>query len=223
MTLLCWNCQGLGNSRTVRDLHQMVQDKKLNFVFLIEILSKEKTMEKIRCKLGFEGLFVVNPVGRSGGLALLWKENYFLEIFNYSHQHINAIIRNEDGSPGWKFTGFYGNPNTARRWESWELLRFLKTLQPTAWLCAGDFNEILEQEEKQGASLRRNSQINNFRMALEDCDLSDLGFSGPRYTWSNSKSDGNFTQERLDRAVANREWCSRFYHGSSYGSSFFGS
>jgi hypothetical protein len=39
-----------------------------------------------------------------------------------------------------------------------------------------------------------------------------LGFSGPRYTWCNNKSDGNFTQKRLDRAVANREWCLRFHH-----------
>jgi hypothetical protein len=54
--------------------------------------------------------------------------------------------------------------------------------------------------------------MNNFRMALEDCDLSDLEFSGPRYTWCNSRSDGNFTQERLDRAVANSDWCSHFQH-----------
>jgi hypothetical protein len=174
----------------------MVQEKKPNFVFLIETLSKHKYMEKIRCKLGFEGLFVVNPVGRSGSLALLWKGNFFLEIFNYSRHRINAIIRIEDGSPGWKFTGFYGNPNNAKRSESWDLLRLLKSFQPTAWLCAGDFNEIIEQKEKEGAVLRRNSQMNNFRMALEDCDLSDLGFSGPQYTWCNSISDGNFTQER---------------------------
>jgi hypothetical protein len=51
--------------------------------------------------------------------------------------------------------------------------------------------------------------MNNFRMALEDCDL---GFTGPWYTWYNNKSDGNFTQEGLDRAVANRDWCSRFQH-----------
>jgi hypothetical protein len=78
----------------------MVQEKKSNFVFFIETLSKHKHMEKIRCKLGFEGLFVVNPVGRCGGLTLLWKEIFFLEIFNFSRHHINAIIRNEDGSPG---------------------------------------------------------------------------------------------------------------------------
>lgn len=47
-------------------------------------------------------------------------------------------------------------------------------------------------------------------MALEDCDLSDLGSSWPIYTWCNNRSDGNFTQDRLDRAVANREWCARF-------------
>jgi hypothetical protein len=212
MSLLCWNCRGLGNPRTVRVLHQLVKEKKPNFVFLIETLSSGSKMEKIRCKLAFEGLFVVNPVGRSGGLALLWKENSSLEIFNYSRQHINAIIRNDNGSPDWKFTGFYGFPNAARRWESWDLLRFLKTLQPSAWLCVGDFNEILDQEEKQGAASRRLSQINQFRRALEDCDLSDLGFCGPRFTWCNNRRDGNFTQERLDRAVANSEWCSRFNH-----------
>lgn len=49
-------------------------------------------------------------------------------------------------------------------------------------------------------------------MALEDCDLNDLGFFGPQYTWCNSRSDGNFTQERLDRAVVISDWCSRFQH-----------
>jgi hypothetical protein len=52
--------------------------------------------------------------------------------------------------------------------------------------------------EKEGAALRRNSQMNNFRSVLKDCDMSDLGFIGPQYTWCNNRSDGNFTKERLD-------------------------
>jgi exonuclease III len=71
MSLLCWNCRGLRNPQTVQDLHQMVQEKKPKFVFLIETLSKQKQMEKIKSRLGFEGLFVVEPIGRSEGLALL--------------------------------------------------------------------------------------------------------------------------------------------------------
>lgn len=31
-------------------------------------------MEWIRRKIGFEGLFVVEPEGRSGGLALFWRD-----------------------------------------------------------------------------------------------------------------------------------------------------
>jgi hypothetical protein len=99
----------------------MVIDKKPCFIFLIETLCMHKQMEKIRSLLGFEGLFVMNPVGRSGGLAILWKRKNSLEIFNYSRFHINAVISEEDGSSGWKFTGFYGNPDAAKRSASWDL------------------------------------------------------------------------------------------------------
>jgi len=30
------------------------------------------------------------------------------------------------------------------------------------------------------------------------------------YTWSNRRADGSFTRERLDRAMANPEWCTLF-------------
>lgn len=79
-----------------------------------------------------------------------------------------------------------------------------------SWCCAGDFNEILEQAEKDGAGPRRESQMVGFREALEDCGLCDLGFTGPKFTWSNRHTDNSFTQERLDRALGDREWCLLF-------------
>ena len=45
-------------------------------------------------------------------------------------------------------------------------------------------------------------------MALGDCSLSDLGFRGPKYTRNNGRSNASFMKERLNRAVANKEWCS---------------
>jgi hypothetical protein len=47
-----------------------------------------------------------------------------------------------------------------------------------------------------------------FCMALEDCSLSDLGFKGSKYTWNNGRSNVSFMKECLNRAVANKEWCS---------------
>jgi hypothetical protein len=97
-------------------------------------------------------MFVVNPVGKSGGLALLWKEVEELEIQNYSRRHINAIVTDTTTGVQWKFTGFYGHPEWNKRKESWELLKHLQSYSPLAWLCIGDFNEIVDQSEKWGAN-----------------------------------------------------------------------
>ncbi|OEL18601.1 hypothetical protein BAE44_0020380 [Dichanthelium oligosanthes] len=53
--------------------------------------------------------------------------------------------------------------------------------------------------------------MDRFREALEDCSLTDLGFMGDPFTWCNNchNSDG-YIRERLDRAVADIDWRSRF-------------
>jgi hypothetical protein len=93
----------------------------------------------MRIKLGFEGLFVVDPIGWSKGLALIWKEKNELEIQNYSCRHINAVVKIMGSSTPWRLTGFYGHPNWAKCHESWTLLNHLKHLGPEPWLCIGDF------------------------------------------------------------------------------------
>jgi hypothetical protein len=91
--LLNWNCRGLGNPGAVRELCQMVKKKKPTLLFLMETKSRQNKMEGLRVRLGFEGLFVVDPVGRSGGLALLWKESDTLKIQNYTRRHINVVVK----------------------------------------------------------------------------------------------------------------------------------
>jgi hypothetical protein len=57
----------------------------------METKLRQKKMERLKSKMGFQNFFVVDCVGRSGGLALLWREDLELEIQNYSCRHINAI------------------------------------------------------------------------------------------------------------------------------------
>jgi len=129
----------------------------------------KKLMEWIRVKLGFAGCFVVDPVGRSGGLALLWREVGALEIYNFSLRHINATIMDVSGQPLWKLTGFYGHPVCGQRASLWELIHHLKSFSPLPWMCVGDFNEILDQSKKEGAALRSDSQMDGFKNVLKDC------------------------------------------------------
>ena len=154
----------------------MVREKKPHFVFLMKTKCKKSRMESIRVRLGFESVFTMDPIGRNGGLALLWKDRDDLEIQNVSIYHINAIVKLVGEQEGWKFMSFYRNPNWTKQHESWELLQHLQLYSSMPWLCVGDFNEILCQEEKSGALLRRKSQMEQFRSALEICGLADLGY-----------------------------------------------
>jgi endonuclease/exonuclease/phosphatase family metal-dependent hydrolase len=111
------------------------------------------------------------------------------------------VINSVPETQSWKFTRFYGNPN-----ESLSLLNYLESFNPLPWLCAGDFNKVLEENEKWGGRRKALRQMREFHKVVEQCQLQDLGFSGPRFTWHNGREEDGFTQERPDRAFGNMEW-----------------
>jgi exonuclease III len=148
MSLLSWNCRGLGNPRPVRGLHRLVKNKRPVLVFLMETKLRASKMENLKVKLGFGSIFTVDCVGRSRGLALLWNNDFVVNIINYSRRHIHAEVWSKSKRDRWLFTGFYGHPEVARRKESWSLLQHIRASPSVAWVCVGDFNEILEESEK---------------------------------------------------------------------------
>jgi hypothetical protein len=62
-------------------------------VFLVETKLWKVKMDLIRYKLGFTNLLVMDCVEKSGGLALLWGDKIIVDIQNYSHRHINGVIK----------------------------------------------------------------------------------------------------------------------------------
>ncbi|XP_041000807.1 uncharacterized protein LOC121246650 [Juglans microcarpa x Juglans regia] len=95
--LLSWNCRGLGNARTVCELHLLVKKKGPKIIFLLETKCMREKVEGIRNKLGFECSFVVDSIRKSGGLAMLWKVELQAELFYYSQNHISLSISLDDG------------------------------------------------------------------------------------------------------------------------------
>ena len=65
----------------------------------------------------------------------------------------------------WHFTSFYRDTDTSKRQRSWDMLHQLKNNNLLPWMCAGDFNEILSDEEKMG-DLRLARQMENFRVSI---------------------------------------------------------
>ena len=69
MTILAWNCRGMGSALVVRTLADEVRSKDPLLVFLIETKTGESKMKGIRNKLEYTQGITVPSDGRSGGLA----------------------------------------------------------------------------------------------------------------------------------------------------------
>ena len=210
MNSLCWNCRGIGNPRTVHALGDYVRRWNPKLVFLSETKLKVRRMEKVKFRLGFPNGLIVPSRGRSGGLALLWSVDTNLEIKSFSNHHIDAIITESGNGLSWRFTGFYGYPETHLREDSWKLLYFLCNQFNLPWFCCGDFNEILSMNEKTGGTQRSQSQMDSFRNVVNFCGFKDLGFCGPEFTWCNMKEGSDRISLRLDRAFATSDWLEYF-------------
>ncbi|VFQ64823.1 unnamed protein product [Cuscuta campestris] len=205
MSTLSWNCRGLGNPRTVREVVDVVSSKKPDFVFLMETKVNREHAERLRIKIEFEGLFYVDRTGLGGGLALLWKRNNTAQLLSYSKNHVDIMVRLYGRQP-WRMTCFYGFPERSRRSESWNLLRSLSTRSSLPWVVVGDFNDLLFQHEKQGPIPHPEGLLPGFGEALEDCGLLNVPTLGYPFTWERGKGTEAWVEERLDRVVATGDW-----------------
>lgn len=143
---------------------------------------------------------------------MFWSDSINISLHSYSSGHIDCVINLEESF--FKFTGFYGNPNTPARRFSWDLLRRLGSdpiPQVGAWLVGGDFNEIFYEVEKKGGNPRSFSQ------------MKDLKASGPMFTWSNKRRGRATIREKLDRFCGSLDFLSLFKDHEVSNLDFYGS
>ena len=89
-------------------------------------------------------------------------------------------------------------------------MRSLNSRTNIPWICGGDFNEIVRQEEKLGGAPRDHNQMQLFRDVIDECSFMDLGYVGPKFTWAKHYVDGHSIRERLDRCMATNSWFQKF-------------
>ena len=114
MSCLSWNCRGLGNPQTEDEVVALVTTKDPKLVFLMETKVDKPILERVGRRIQFTNLFFVPRINSGGGLALYWKSELVVDVQSFSNRHIDAFI-NHGADDAWRFTGFYGDPETASR------------------------------------------------------------------------------------------------------------
>uniref|UniRef100_A0A803PSL9 DUF4283 domain-containing protein n=1 Tax=Cannabis sativa TaxID=3483 RepID=A0A803PSL9_CANSA len=159
--------------------------------------------------LEYEGCFVVEANGRSGGLVLFWKNEEEVNVDSFFTNHIDSLIQFE-GYGKFRFTGLYGEPNRSLRRNTWQLLWTLYARSKEAWCIMGYFNNVLHNSEKIGGNPYSTWLIEGFKEVTQQCGLIDLEMNGHPFTWEKSKDTPQWIEAKLDRTMVNHDWLIKF-------------
>jgi exonuclease III len=196
MKLISWNCQGMGNPRTVRAFKKLISNHQPDLFFLMETKLMNNQYHFLNSFKDTYSAHIVNCSvsggGRAAGLAIIWnKYSLDMDIKSFDFNYIDMSISTPHNPHVWRATGLYGYPQTPNKFLTCELINDLScTNACSKWLLFGDFNLVLTNEEKIGGNTLDPNITTSFRNTLSHCDLQDLGYNGNIYTWTN-KHQGN--------------------------------
>ncbi|XP_015944358.1 uncharacterized protein LOC107469503 [Arachis duranensis] len=189
----------------------MVKDLKkkysLNLLGLIETKRQVVTKFDVTRIWGHDGSGweFVGSDGASGGLLVIWDECVFNMNNCYKGERWlcveGVMLKN---SFNCAFVLVYGAHGRDEKTHVWEELSYIAGLCQVPCCFLGDFNEILQVEERKDAtSLPRSTE--EFKVWVQDMHLVDLPLTDRKFTWFRGRSCS-----RIDRVLVNVEWLEEF-------------
>ena len=215
MNIIIWNCRRALNPNFHRSITELVHCHSPSLLIVTKTRVGGDRAKEITDSLPFDGAIHADTIGYAGGIWLLWNTDAVdVSVLAATEQEIHAVIKVLASNFSWLLSSIYASPRLVERKILWNNLTQVASLHNLPWLLAGDFNEVLTSEDKFGGlpiNLRKSSMFTNY---LNTCGMIDLGFHGPRYTWSNLKEVRYLIQERLDRGFANASWRATYSEAS---------
>jgi hypothetical protein len=210
MKLLAWNCRGLAQPSIVRSLQAFLRNESSDIVFLTKTKSARHVASPILRQLGYFLTVQAPPSNYRGGLLLAWKFDVNLSAFYVSNNIICAWYYSVIPYVKCLLSFVYGPPYKKTSSEFWTVLSSFGVSLSAPWLCIGDFNVIISQDDKYGGWPYNYLLANPFMDFINTFGMVDLGFSGNPYTWSNHHQGLGLIKERLDRSFASSDWICYF-------------
>lgn len=185
-------------------------EKKPDILCLVETRAKSHKAKPILHKFHFNRFVAVEACGYKGGIWCFWDESKItLKVLSYEAQclHLGVISANK---VNWVMSLIYASTDKRERDTLWQSLTDIGQDMNLPWCLIGDYNEVISQVDKRGGRMVGNTVNKELKKMIDRCELMDLGFTGPMYTWSNRRDPENHITERLDRAWSNRDWQLKF-------------
>ncbi|XP_009599028.1 uncharacterized protein [Nicotiana tomentosiformis] len=174
----------------------------------MEPFCNSSKLEKFRRGLGFDFAFA----NCSNKIWVFGDNIVNCTVIDDMPQYIDCSI-NSNGVTLF-ITLVYVNYKAHIRESLWDDILSFSDDMTSPWMVAGDFNSIVEPEEKKGSRIYSMCKSLPFINCIVGSGLMDLGYYGNPFTWCNGWAPSKRIWARLDRALVNSKWLQKFYDTS---------
>ena len=185
MNMLIWNCRGALNPNCFSLIFDLIHKHLPAILVIMEMKVSGDRARSIVNRLPMDGAILVNNIGLTGGLWVLWDSTQ-VDVFELSttEQEVYVLVNlNSPNSQGPRLlSAVYASSRLAKRQILWDNLSIMARLHNLPWVIAGDFNEVLTGSDKFGGKPVNISRALKFQECLDICKMIDIGFSGAHYT-----------------------------------------
>ncbi|XP_070019754.1 uncharacterized protein [Nicotiana sylvestris] len=206
ISAIFWNIRGVRSKKAIHSLKRLTDINNTHFVAIFEpFISKEKIDGYMRF-LGFQHCHS----NGNGKIWYFWNSFNNKKFFSESDQHITIKLDKAIINQYILITTVYAKCNSIERRDLWSSFQQDSTMLNDLWCIGGDFNVILDPNEKLGGKPHRMYKSIDFQNCMDICGITDIGYSGTKLTWCNNRRPKKRIWKRLDRVFVNDLWDNLF-------------
>jgi hypothetical protein len=213
MIFSSYNIRGLGGVVKRNAVKELIHKEKVDFLAIQETKLGSITDAWCHNMWGSDDCQWVHfpAVGNSGGLLSIWCKSAASFIFSFSGDGFVGVCLDWGVHKKRCFiVNIYSKCDLSSKRLLWENLLLVKNEYGRgAWCLLGDFNAVLDRNERRGLhQLGINStsaELIEFRNFVSDMNLFDLPILGRRFTWFHSNG---ISMSQIDRVLIFDDWVS---------------
>uniref|UniRef100_A0A7N0TYK2 Endonuclease/exonuclease/phosphatase domain-containing protein n=1 Tax=Kalanchoe fedtschenkoi TaxID=63787 RepID=A0A7N0TYK2_KALFE len=208
-TSIIWNIRGINKPTARAYLPSLIKRYQPSILVILEHKSNPSKLKQLADKLGFMA-FVENSMINKH-IWIMWHPSIVsLTNFIPHEQSIHCCITDISSNKSCMGSFVYGRWSRHARQRLWSFL-LDQTPSHFPWIIAGDFNVVASRQDKKGGDqLQHDGSIRDFNEFMISAGVSDCGFKGNPFTWSNNQQGVRRVWVRLDRALVNGSFMAQF-------------
>ncbi|XP_021975506.1 uncharacterized protein LOC110870633 [Helianthus annuus] len=145
-------------------------------------------------------------------IVLGWNgDNVDVMVVHATDQVIHAQVMFKKDQSMSNVSFIYASNSDQERKELWESLRMHKGMvRSNPWIIMGDFNVVLNLEDKCFGSSTLTAAMKDFNNCVNDIEVFDAGAHGMHFTWNQRPKHGVGLRKKLDRIMVNVSFVDTF-------------